>query len=273
MLTLEHIPPRSTGNRGSGTLEYLSLSSESRTIRTSTRDGIAVRVLCQRCNTSYGSTLGTGFGEFAKQVQRSGRLESPHGGVFVSSVAIYPGRIMRQLLLTFLCAQPRDAGSSWDDIRNFIRSRTETLPATAPRVSVYYNPSESYRIVPVCSVGAITFGRRWAGSEIAAPGLGVIFSVANSSMDDIQWIIEKRPLDISSWGDVRFDDRVTLALELPRLRVEHPHPLGFGRPIDVERWQTRKRIVWAVGTADDPNSPTAVAALWQPHRRGRRRGT
>jgi hypothetical protein len=270
ILTLEHIPPKSTGNRGVGELEMFTATPQGR-VRRSVPDGVAVRVLCKRCNNTFGSKLGTGFGEFAKQIRESGRLESPSGGAFVSAVDIFPARIVRQLLLCFLCAQPHDNREGWDDIRLFIRSREPGLPSSAPRISLYYNAADSYRIVPVCSVGAIDGSHRnWVGSEIAAPGLGVIFSLPGSDSLGAARLIGKSPVEISSWADYPFGRRESLVLTLPRLRVEEPHPIGFGRPRDFERWQTSNMIVWLVAQTDYPDSVTATAVLWRQSRRRKR---
>jgi len=147
ILTLEHVPPKSTGNRGTFELAFFNASNAVE--RRAGRNGVGLRVLCDRCNSRTGSFLGTGFSDFAKQVRQSGRLEAPYGGVFVSTINVYPARIIRQLLLCYLCAQPNDDGDGWDDIRAFIQSRNGDLPPRAPRVC-----RQSRRLSrPSCSAG------------------------------------------------------------------------------------------------------------------------
>lgn len=262
-LTAEHVPPKSTGNRGRMRVEHLA-PDEGRFVVKYADDGVALRVLCERCNTKLGSTLGTEFAEFAKQVKRSGKFEAPGGGAFVSAMRIYPGRVIRQLLLSFLCSQPRDDEGRLDSVRAFIKSRSGDLPEGAPRVSLFFNMSPNYRVVPGCVIGGLGTGRRWVGSEISAPGLGVLFTM--SDPEDAHWFIEKRPLDISDWASKRFGHRESIVLRLPRLNVQRPHPLGFGTAAEVEKWQTRKNIAWLVAGADDRSAPNAAAAVWRPAR-------
>jgi hypothetical protein len=266
-LTEEHVPPKSTGNRGAGDLEYVTFDGErSVRVREAVPDGIALKVLCARCNNRYGSSLGTGFSEFAKQVRRSGRFESPGGGIFVSAVDVFPGRIYRQFLLTFICAQAADDAGRYDGIRDYIRSRRGPPPEEAPAVSLYFNSADTYRIVPVCGVGGLgSGGRNWTGAEVAAPGLGLIFSL--SGEEHLPWLVGQRPENISAWGVSTFSEQASVVLRLPRLRVNEAHPLGFGTAAEVDRWQTRKSIIWLVSGADDPTAPNSVAALWRPRRR------
>lgn len=267
LLTLEHVPPQSIGNRGATEVEAVTLGARGRQVHRMP-NGFALRVLCQRCNNNTGSTLGGGFGDFAKQVRESGKFESPGGGVFVSALDVYPARVIRQLLLSYLCAQPGDRGRQWDPLREFIKGREPGLPPTSPRVSLYFNTADTYKIVPVCSVGTIDgSGRRWVGSEIAAPNLGVLYSLDQDGASAAARLIGKVPQDISHWADYRFEERTSFVLRLPRLRAEDPHPLGYGRVRDFDRWQTRNHIVWAVAEAADPESMTATAVLWRVARR------
>jgi hypothetical protein len=79
-----------------------------------------------------------------------------------------------------------------------------------------------------------------------------------------------KPVDITDWCNYRFDQRDSVVLSLPRLRVEHPHPIGFGREIDVQRWRDRNMIAWMVSEADDPSAITATSALWRPIKKKRK---
>jgi hypothetical protein len=264
-LTEEHVPPKSTGNKGLVRFEALGLSPEAEVIKLAP-NGIALKVLCERCNNNYGSRLGTGFGEFAKQVQGSGRVLSPRGGVFAGAVEVFPSRVLKHLYLNYLCAQVGTDKPEWDALRDYVKSRDGSVPTEAPRVSLYFNASPTYRLVPVCGVVAIDASKRaWYGSEIVAPGLGAIFTLADTS--DPEPLIGVQTADITGWSQYRFDQRDSVALSLPNLRVEHPHPLGFGRAADVERWRERNMIGWFIGEAEDPLAVNSASVLWQPVRR------
>lgn len=261
-LTEEHIPAKSAGNRGAGILRCVRLDG-GREVEVSTEDGVSLRVLCARCNNNYGSSLGSEFGTFAKQFQKSGIVQSTRGGVFVSAIEVYPARVIRQLYLNYLCLQPVRDRTEWAPIREFIKSRPPHTGEGLPKVSLYFNSSETYRLAPNCGINSTnTNVTGWYGSEIAAPGLGVVFTLEGSG--SLEPIIGKEPFGIADWTQYRFSERVRISMEVPVWRVESPHPIGFGRRKDVEDWRTRKMITWAIVKADDPNSINSTSLLWRP---------
>lgn len=261
VLTREHIPPQSTGNTGLHRAEVLE--SDSGKIKSiDLPDGFALTVLCDPCNTRFGSRLGTTFSEFVKQVQASGRFVSLRGGVFVSALNVYPGRVHRQLMLNYLCLQPDSTRDRWAELRNYIKSRSEASPASAPRIGLYCNISGTYRLVPVGGVTSLGRGKGpWTGAEIAAPGLGVVYTLGDPAAVNPQ--VLPKLIDISSWGDAGFDQRRTIMLELPRQRVEMVHPIGFGRSVQFEKWQTQHAIVWLASPIDQIAPPKIMALLWR----------
>lgn len=265
VITKEHIPPKSAGNRGTHVLQTTrfraGVSRENELL-----DGFALRVLCTRCNSRFGSRLGTTFGTFVQQIQQSGRFISPRGGVYAGAVDVYPSRVIRQLLLNFLCIQETSDEDRLEDVREYVRSRDAPLPADAPRIGLYYNISNTYRIVPVGGITSLKReGALWTGAEIAAPGLGVVFTLGDPG--EVDQAILPRMADISSWANYGFADRIRVVFELPRYRVETPHPLGFGRPIDVDKWQSRNLILWLATKFDTDVESDIGAALWRPVRR------
>lgn len=262
-LTDEHVPPKSTGNRDEVEVEYMTNDQLKPRQSARFRNGVALRVLCKDCNNRHGSRLGTGFSDFAKQVRESGKFETPGGGVFVSALQVFPSRVLRQLLLSFLCAQPYDNREGWYDIREFIRARSGPVPDSAPRVLLYYNRSMSYRLVPISSVGSLDGSRRtWAGSEISAPGLGVIFTVG-SNPRSLERLIGTEPLDITKWGDLPFESRNSVVLRLPRLHVTGPHPLGFGSRRDIDKWRKKNMIAWGIPEKQYPEGPASTGIFWK----------
>lgn len=233
-------------------------------------DGFALRVLCERCNNRFGSRLGTTFASFVQQVQTSGRFVSPRGGVFVSAIDIFPSRVFRQLLLNFLCVQSGYDPNRWEAVREYVKSRDGLVPRETPRIGLYYNVSKTYRVVPAGSVTSLGRGRGpWVGLEIAAPGLGVVFTLGDPA--EVNPAILPNLADISSWGDHHFSERSRVVLELNRYRVQVPHPLAYGYPKDVEKWQKRNMIAWAATRFDTDVASDVGAVLWRPEGRPRRR--
>ena len=200
VITREHIPPKSAGNRGTHVATTTRFGS-GHSRGDELPDGFALRVLCVRCNSRFGSRLGTTFGTFVQQLQQSGRFVSPRGGVYAGAVDVYPSRVIRQLLLNFLCIQATYDGEHLEGVREYVRSRDAALPVEAPRIGLYYNVSSTYRIVPVGGITSLTRkGGLWTGAEIAAPGLGVVFTL--SDPDEVDRAILPRMTDISSWASL-----------------------------------------------------------------------
>jgi hypothetical protein len=271
VVTQEHIPPKSAGNRGSHRVETLRFG-RGQGGETLLLDGFSLRVLCEHCNNRYGSTLGTTFASFVQQVQRSGRFVSPRGGVFVSAIDVYPSRVFRQLLLNFLCVQPTYDPDRWESVREYVRSRNVSVPPEAPHVGLYYNVANTYRVVPIGSVTSLGRGRApWIGLEIAAPGLGVVFTLGDPA--EVNPMIMPKLFDISSWGEFDFGHKTRVVLELSRYSVQVPHPLAYGSHKDVDKWQDRNLIAWAATPFDTDTASDVGAILWRPegHRRSHKR--
>jgi len=279
VLSDEHIPPKSTGNRGRHRVEVLRFSESESPGGSTARpqlidlpDGVALKVLCASCNSKLGSRLGTGFADFAQQVSASGRFASPGGGLFASAVNIYPARVIRHLLLNFLCVQQDALDARWDSLRDFIRSRGGSLPPSSPRVGLYYNRSGTYRLFPVGAVNSLRAraGEPWHGAEITAPGLGAVYTLGDPST--VEPVVLPRLLDVSTWGDAPFGERVTMALDLPAYWVESVHPLGFGKGREVARWQEKNLIVWLATRMELDDVTDVSGLLWRPTPRVRTSG-
>lgn len=265
MFTLEHIPPKSAGNSGWQKVEAQRVGGEGPT-ELDLSDGFALSVLCADCNSRLGSRLGTTFGSFVKQVQKSGKFVSTKGGVFVAAVEVFPARIFRQLLLNYLCVQLEPEKGQWDPIRSYIRGRERVVPDEAPRIGLYYNTSDNYRVVPVGVVGALGQNREpWMGAEIAAPGLGVVFTVGDP--DIVNPNIMPRLYDISSWGRMPFSQNARIHIELARYKVDAPHPLAYGSRKMIDQWQTKNMIAWLASRFDTGINGEVAAVLWKPVRK------
>lgn len=268
VLSLEHVPPKSVGNAGPATVEFLSRAQPGRAVA-EMDDGVALRVLCESCNHKFGSRLGTSFSEFAKQVQSSGKFESVGGSVYVLATDVFPSRIARQLLLNYLCIHIGEEPPSGDAVQAYVRSKDAPYPDEAPRLALYYNASATYRIVPTGGVSSVTDPRDpWQGAELTAPGLGVVFTLGASGTNGL---MPKEPVDITDWGDYPFDRSIRVTLRLPRYRVEVPHPLAFGTRREVDRWQTKRSIIWLASTAGDDSDIAGIAAIWRTGRGKRTR--
>jgi hypothetical protein len=63
-----------------------------------------------------------------------------------------------------------------------------------------------------------------------------------------------------------FSERDRVTLELYRYRVQTPHPLAFGSPKDVSKWQNQNLIAWLATRFDTEVASDVGAILWRPMR-------
>ena len=268
-LTLEHIPPQSTGNRNRVRVEAWA---RGRVTHLTEPDGISLRVLCERCNSRIGCRLGTGYAEFSKQVRRSGRIGMPNSPrVFVRAQDVFPQRVLRQLYLSYICLASPEDESVHDGLRTFVEDDHAPLPDDAPRVSLYHNASGTFRVAQVSAIlaglGANRRGWRWFGAELVHPGLGAIYTIPDEGTDGSPPgpPFLSQTVDVTNWSEFGYKDRVTVELELPSWRVEHPHPLGMGRPVQVERWSDREHLAIALTQKDDSTEllRSSGSVLWR----------
>ena len=269
-LTLEHIPPKSTGNRGRIGVEVYGHRGQGRVLRAE-RNGIGLRVLCERCNRREGRRLGTEYGKFVRQVRLSGRIGLPRRRVYVEANAVFPQRVVRQLYLSFLCLASVKDEAMLDSLREFVREDGAPLPDDAPRISLYHNQSGTFRVAPVCGILSLGGrgrgpGWRWHGAEVVHPGLGAIYTFPEDEEPPRAGPpFLSETADVTGWSSYGYGDRAAVRLDLPSWRVEHPHPLGFGRPAQVERWTEREHLAWTL-TADDDSDEllrSGGSVLWR----------
>ena len=76
-------------------------------------------------------------------------------------------------------------------------------------------------------------------------------------------------MDITAWAAYGFGESHRVHLKLPRYRVTTPHPLAFGSPQEVDKWQTRNMIGWLAMQFNTELAPDTIAVLWRPDRRHR----
>lgn len=268
----EHIPPKSTGNRGWQQVEVVAGRPGSpRWIRT--KDGVALRVLCNGCNTKMGGSLGSDFASLAQQVQESAVLAAPAGGVYVAGLDLKPARVIRHLMLNFLCLLPATDDGRWDVLRRFIQSPDVELPSNAPDVGLYHNRSKTYRLVGIGSVTSLG-GRLdpWVGAEVAAPGLGVVFSLRHAD----RRIVPAHPnlRDVTEWAWEDYSARRNVVLRLASYEVVVPHPLAFGTRREVSESHDRYMIAWLTTPLVANLEVDPSAMVWRPaplRRRNRKR--
>ena len=260
-MTLEHIPPKSTGNRGRVRVQAFDGRSVD-TYTTTIRDGVGFRVLCEKCNRRSGRRLGTAYGEFVKQVRLSAGIRLPRRHVYVRAEGVYRQRVIRQLYLSFLALARVDR--SLDGLRAFVEEDGAPRPEDAPRIALFHNSSATFRVSPVG--GLLSFvpgGWRWTGAEVIHPGLGAIFTYPDEDRPPAPVLDET--VDVTGWSELDYRDRQDVEMWLPSKGVEYPHPLGFGSPKQVDRWSVREHVIWTMA-ADDGSGEvlgSSASVLWR----------
>jgi hypothetical protein len=222
------------------------------------KQGFYRRVLCRKCNNNYGSFYNTTYTDFVKQIRRASGIMDPQGRILVYLENIYPLRIIKQMFLMYLCIQPREVIPGWEGIREFVRSKYESLPSESPVVYTYINASRIGRIVPWMGLAEVRTRRPpIILSEISYPPIGMVFS---DQQDDRFRLME----DITNWGQYGFKEKTSLVIHLPKLQVSTDHPLGFGTEAEVNRWIEENGVVRMIPGAEDPSSKTSAGLVLHP---------
>lgn len=258
--TKEHLPSQGAGNSVETDVIFIDgkLDREIQRIQEFFAKGFYRQVLCEKCNSKYGSIYNTAYTDFINQVRNSPGIKESKGRTFVHLEKVYPARLLKQMFLMYLCIQPRKILSGWEGIRKFVQSRDEKLPAEALKVYLYKNTSNDGRIVPWMGLGEVHTRRPPIMlSEISYPPVGIIFC---DQPDDRFALME----DVTNWGQYGFKDKTNLLIRLPELWVSTDHPLGFGTESEVEKWIAECGVVRFIPGPEDPSSRTSAGLRLRP---------
>jgi hypothetical protein len=253
-VTKEHLPSQGAGNIGETEVVFIdgNLDREVQRIQEIFEQGFYRRVLCGKCNSKYGSFYNTVYTDFVNQIRRASGIRDPQNRVLVHLEDIYPGRILKQMLLMYLCIQPREVIPGWEGIRDFVKHKERKLPSGTPRIYVYKNISNNGRIVPWMGLGEVHTQRTVVMlSEISYPPIGIVFC---DQQDDRFSFME----DITNWGQYGFKEKSNFVIHLPELHVSTDHPLGFGTEAEVEKWIVECGVVRFIPRAEDSLGRTSV---------------
>lgn len=257
----EHLPAKAASNRGKVNIRFIDGRIIGQGVRHQTveaLDGFWVQTLCKPCNEQRtGSRLGGAYGDFINQVNSASGIEDESGRVWVDLTGVYPLRILKQMFSMFLCAMPQQPLPTGRSLKEFVYTRDEKLPADAPELFLYKNTSRSGRIVPWCALAEVFTERQpIAFSEISWPPLGIISSeTADQRFASMS--------NITGWGECNFKNKKNTIIQLPQLKVNTDHPLGFGSVADVEKWRTECGVIWCVAGADYSTSPNNASMVWR----------
>ena len=280
----EHVPPRSANNRGRVLVRHMRMDTAPGSGVTHevtyARDGFALPNLCRKCNTRTGGRYGGAYRAFVDAFERSGRIAAITAGtlgltaraaepghVYVHLEGLESARVAKQMVATFLAAQPgrlADPLFPSEALRDFVLHQDRALPDGALEIYLYRNRSAHGRLVPVCSLGSL-FGpghineRSIICSEVSWPPVGLVFVPGGGG----RALAAAGMPEVSAWGREPLWRRTTLQLRVPNLAVEADWPLGFGTAAQVDRWVDEQHLVWMIGTADDPAAPNAASMLWR----------
>lgn len=227
----EHFIPKAAGNRGKVTIVFLGQGG-SYVSRPGT-DGYYERVLCTACNGEC-SVYAQQYVEMLRQLEQSSGLSVPDGRQAVTLRGIYPLRLVKQLILQFLCAPPFPPAAVWLELQRFVRDREATLPPGAPSIYLYRNLSTHGRVVPCCCVLELRTRRTVVVSEVSWPPVGAVFCFnPHPKLEAMQ--------DITEWCHRAFSAREDLTILLPQYEVSGVFPLVYGNVRQVEQ-DERERL-------------------------------
>ena len=194
-----------------------------------------------------------------RQLEQTPKLTDQNGRQALTLHGIYPLRLMKQLVLQFLCAPPFAPAPIWRELQEFVLDRNALLPSSAPSVYLYRNLSRWGRVVPCCGVLELRMHRTVVVSEVSWPPLGVVFSFqGHPRLEGMQ--------DVSPWGQFSFTDCVDLTVQLPQHHIPAALPLMFGSKEQMAHDEEIRLPIYLLYVPDNSTYASAIGALIERNR-------
>lgn len=258
--TKEHVPPKSSGNRGG--VIVLSPATDASGRRTSmlpcheSTDGIFLYSLCDRCNNKTGSRYGSDYSAFVDTVRVHANTQNVNQFVPIAVGHLHPLRIIKQATSMMLStSQPTDFRGHefvaapgrtkkdlqgieivrpdvdrqreiFNELKAFVRRRdSNDFPKD---VGVYLFASVSKRIG--FRTGVFSRINLSSRTSVVAAATGLypvhwIFTLGGELNENI--------LDVTSWTGFGYKERFNKSLPVPMRWLEGHYPLDFRSPQDL----------------------------------------
>jgi hypothetical protein len=216
-LSFEHVPPQSAFNNK----PILIQTHEHLTDKSSyvygkymkSNKGFGGYTLCEKCNNDTGDWYARDFADFAIQGMQTINSLKPQYPI-KGSYSIKPLNVLKQILTMFMSADKSGHLRSQEDLVQFLLNKEAVCMPKKYKVHLYSTLSKYSRLIGYSIVSDPNLGiQKWA--EINFKPFGYLLSEESNAA-------HKDMCDISSFGDINYNQNMTVKITTPYLQVENP---------------------------------------------------
>lgn len=230
-LSFEHVPPRSAFNDHPVLVADIreligNWDGEIRSVKGKVHQlGAGDYTLCEKCNSDTGAWYGSAFADWAYQAFRV--LTFTRGQPFLYyQFRIFPLRVIKQIICMFFSSNGPHFRTVHPDLVRFVLNREARYLEPEIRIYAYYNLSPVSRQSGVTSLLKLDAQEAHTFSEIANLPFGYVMTLESAVPDN-------RPVDISFFGNYRYDDWKEFSFRLPVLPIYTYYPGDYRNQEEV----------------------------------------
>jgi hypothetical protein len=225
ILTLEHIPPKSTFNKNTRyksilLLDYLTLEDPLNvTISGKTyQGGTGFHSLCKKCNNFLGTQYVNPYVSFVKSLSNV-VFNNPNNHFVVEIRELHLLRILKQIISMFISIN-MNLRESHPELIEFVRDENLNYLPNNIKIFVYLNTEGNLRHLPLMVKGNFGSNISIYCSEITFPPLGYVLSINHSS--EIQYLTE-----ITNFKNFSLNELTDIKLDMYKLPTYFPIHLDY----------------------------------------------
>ena len=264
-LSKEHIPPSAAFNSGEYKVQSINrYKTKGLTVwqKKKKQGGYFAYVMCIECNNRTGQWYGGEYKRLAKACSPFAHPSNVGQIVPVKVPRLFPIRAFKQVL-TMICATSSaemsdewrgvlsPAVSDWGaakfdrdislatksipSIRNFILDKEASGLPAGIRLYAYLIGNRAGRITGVVKMWSRRTGASVLFAEFGWPPLGWVVVFDGSVKDKLY--------DVTAWSEYRYNEEVSITLNLPCYWLESRVPLDFRSPREVAKSRAKNQAI------------------------------
>lgn len=179
-MTAEHVPPQSAFNKEDRLADSFLFPGKGQMVPVprKIRGGLAVKSLCQRCNTAVCSPYAKAYVEFAKWLDSAPRLFGPHRGERHFRVPCDTLLLAKEIVTMILAIEPITFSLHHKDLRHFVHNREAVLDPPFHVLAFLVKPVKEAGTVVRFHSRVNSFAPGWglAGGEISWYPFGFVYA-------------------------------------------------------------------------------------------------
>jgi hypothetical protein len=224
-LSFEHVPPRSAFNDHpvfEANIKELigNWDGELKSIKGKVHQlGAGDYTLCEKCNNDTGAWYGNAFADWAYQAFRVLNFARGESSLYYN-FRVFPLRVIKQIVCMFFSSNGPGFQASHPDLVRFVLDPRARFLKPSVHIYTYYNLAPVSRKSGVASLFNVEKRQGYTFSEISYLPLGYLMTLDSNVPD-------KRPIDISFFGDYQYNDWNEFSFRLPILPVYTYFPADY----------------------------------------------